>query len=241
MMTPIIAANWKMNLKKNEVLHLLDTINQISNDCAVELIVCSSHCYLDLVRSKLTQGSVGAQNISEHDMGAYTGEHSASMVKSCGASHVILGHSERRHLFGEINEQIRKKLTLCKQESLIPILCVGETLDERNAGQYKTVIQDQLSALDGIEDSVIIAYEPVWAIGTGETATPELADDAHAFIKECVGKDIPILYGGSVNETNAKQLLSMPNINGALIGGASLKSDVVSDILKISTSMIEGT
>ena len=237
-MNPIIAANWKMNLTKTEATDLISQINATMDSLTnVELIIGPGHCYLDLVQSTLKKGAVAAQNISEYTGGAYTGEISAQMAKSCGAAYAILGHSERRHVFHETNEMIRKKLDLCYGNGLVPIVCVGETLDERNAGELKTVINNQLDVLTDINDVYFIAYEPVWAIGTGETATPELAEEVHAHIRRIVGEGVPILYGGSVNANNIEGLLKMPNIDGALIGGASLKPDEFSQILTISTSL----
>jgi len=237
-MKPIIAANWKMNLTKSDAHNLIGHINHAMNDIAnIELILGPSHCYLDLASTHLKRGVIAAQNIAEFSGGAYTGEISAQMAKSCGATYALLGHSERRHVFHETNEMIQKKLVLCNDNGLIPILCVGETLEQRNSGQLKTVINDQLDVLKNSAQIYFVAYEPVWAIGTGETATPELAEDVHAHIRSVVGEGVPILYGGSVNTSNIKGLLSMPNIDGALIGGASLKSDEFSDILKISATL----
>tara|TARA_A100001015_G_scaffold82410_1_gene91397 strand:+ start:4256 stop:4984 length:729 start_codon:yes stop_codon:yes gene_type:complete len=237
-MNPIIAANWKMNLTKIEAANLINQVNETMDALdSVNLIISPSHCYLDLVQSALRKGAVAAQNVSEYKGGAYTGEISAQMAKSCGASYVILGHSERRHVFHESNEMIFEKLNLCYENDLIPIVCVGETLEERKSGQLKTVINNQLDILTGIDNDYLIAYEPVWAIGTGETATPELAEEVHAYIRSSVGDSIPILYGGSVNAKNIEGLLKMPNINGALIGGASLKVDEFSQILTIATTL----
>jgi len=234
-MKPIIAANWKMNLTKSAAFDLIDHINNVMDDIDnIELILGPSHCFLDLASTHLKHGNIAAQNISEFSEGPYTGEVSAQMAKSCGASYAILGHSERRHVFHETNKMIQKKLAMCSENGLIPILCIGETLDQRNSGQLKTVINDQLDVLNHSTQDYFVAYEPVWAIGTGETATPELAEDVHAHIRSVVGDGVPILYGGSVNSINIDGLLSMPTINGALIGGASLKSDEFSNILRIS-------
>ena len=222
-MKPIIAANWKMNLTKSAAVELINSINGAMETLPnIELIIGPSHCYLDLVHSNLKIGHVSAQNVAEYSSGAYTGEISAEMASSCGASYAILGHSERRHVFHETNQMIQKKLALCSEHRLTPILCVGETLEERNAGELKTVIGNQLDVLNHTDDVFFVAYEPVWAIGTGETATPELAEEVHAYIRGIVGDGVPILYGGSVNSKNVEGLLSMPNINGALIGGRVL-------------------
>ena len=237
-MKPIIAANWKMNLTKSDALTLIERVNHAMSEIAnIELILGPSHCYLDLASTRLKRGGIAVQNIAEFSGGAYTGEISAQMAKSCGASYALLGHSERRHVFHETNAMIQKKLVLCNENGLIPILCVGETLAQRNSGQLKAVINDQLDVLNHSPQVYFVAYEPVWAIGTGETATPELAEDVHAHIRSVVGDGVPLLYGGSVKASNSEGLLSMPNIDGALIGGASLKSDEFSDILKISSAL----
>ncbi|MBL6723424.1 MAG: triose-phosphate isomerase [Candidatus Margulisbacteria bacterium] len=239
-MGPIIAANWKMNLVKDQVVDWIDKINQsqaLEQD--VSLIVCPAHCYLTMLQGSLTWGHIGCQHVSEHSEGAYTGGHSAAMVKSCGAEYAIVGHSERRHIFGETNADIKAQLRQCHDAGLTPILCVGETIEQRQSGQFESVIVDQLSVLSSQPNPIIIAYEPVWAIGTGETATPEQANDAHAFIKQHVDNKSPVLYGGSVNASNCEGLLSMPSIDGALVGGASLKPDVFSDIMRISSTLIE--
>ncbi len=237
-MDPIIAANWKMNLNSSEATQLIESINQaMSNKPEIDLIICPSFTYLNQVASQLTAGSIAAQNMSEFESGAYTGEISASMIQSSGASHVLLGHSERRHKFNETNDMIKQKLLLCEKHNLIPILCVGETLEERHAGLLNMVINEQLSVINDFKSKYYIAYEPVWAIGTGETATPETAEEVHAHIRKIVGEKTPVLYGGSVNANNIRDLLLMANINGALIGGASLKATEFSEIIKISHAL----
>lgn len=237
-MDPIIAANWKMNLNLSEVKQLVESINQaMVSKPEVDLIICPSFTFLNQVATHLEVGKVAAQNISEFESGAYTGEISASMVQSVGASHVLLGHSERRHKFNETNEMIKQKLLICEKHNLTPILCVGETLEERHAGLLNMVINEQLSVIQDFNSPYYIAYEPVWAIGTGETATPETAEEVHSHIRNIVGESIPILYGGSVNASNIKELLLMANIDGALIGGASLKAAEFSEIIKISHAL----
>ena len=237
-MKPVIAANWKMNLDIKEVATLIKGVSSASaNYKNIELIISPSHCYLRDVSTELKGGHVASQTISEFDSGAYTGEVSAKMSKSCGATFTLLGHSERRHVFFETNDMIQKKLNLCKQYQLTPILCVGETLEERNSGQVKSVISNQLNVIREYDEVFYIAYEPVWAIGTGQTATPEIAEDVHAFIRKEVGEGIPILYGGSVNANNVDALLKMPSINGALIGGASLKLDEFTKIMQIADEL----
>ncbi len=190
---------------------------------------------------------IGAQNMHMEDKGAFTGEIAPGMLKELDVDFVILGHSERRHIFGENNKTIAMKLKKAISEGMLPILCIGETLQQREAEKTETVLREQLdSALDGLNAKeaagVIVAYEPVWAIGTGKTATPKIAGDAHIFIRNRVkelynavaAEDMRILYGGSVKPANAKELLGVPDIDGALIGGASLQPDSFAEIIKIS-------
>jgi len=190
---------------------------------------------------------IGAQNMHMEDKGAFTGEIAPGMLKELDVDFVILGHSERRHIFGESNKTIAMKLKKAISEGMLPILCIGETLQQREAEKTETVLREQLdSALDGLNAKeaagVIVAYEPVWAIGTGKTATPKIAGDAHIFIRNRVkelynavaAEDMRILYGGSVKPANAKELLGVPDIDGALIGGASLQPDSFAEIIKIS-------
>jgi triosephosphate isomerase len=203
----------------------------------VEVIVIPPSCYLGLVKDALGNSSValGAQNMYPAEKGAYTGELSGTMLKAVGCDYVLCGHSERRALFGETSEWVGNKVAWAHRNGLTPILCVGETLEERDAGRVEIIISNQLSA--GLKDldemqigQMLIAYEPVWAIGTGRTATPEQAQDVHAFIRgqlvkrigESTSTQVRILYGGSVKPQNAAALLAQPDIDGALVGGASL-------------------
>ncbi len=234
-MKPIIAANWKMNLTQTEAINLLNDLSSVIEPYDFDIILCPSACYLNVCKEYKSSAVLGAQNISEFDEGAYTGEISAKMVSSCGASTVLLGHSERRHVFNESNEMIKEKLKLCFKYQLKPILCVGETIEERKNNKVFEVIKEQLAVIKQFEGDYLIAYEPVWAIGTGETATPEVAQEVHKFIRNIVGNDVPILYGGSVNAGNVSELLLQPDINGALVGGASLKISEFSEILKITS------
>ncbi|MEK9727651.1 MAG: triose-phosphate isomerase [Candidatus Margulisiibacteriota bacterium] len=237
-MKPIIAANWKMNLALEDARELssgIESVAQINSD--IEVIIAPPSCFLTEVGSRLNGAALSAQTISEFESGAYTGEVSAKMIKSCNAKFTLLGHSERRHVFFETNQMIKEKLEQCKRYQITPILCVGETLEERNAGQLKTVIANQLDVVAQYDEIFYIAYEPVWAIGTGETATPEMADKAHQFIKNIIGEGIPILYGGSVNSGNIDGLLTMPNIDGALVGGASLKLDEFTKMIEIAAQI----
>ena len=235
----LVAGNWKMNGSTAGNAELVDGIlaAQPAAD-NVELLVCPPFPYLAAVADKLAGTSValGAQTVSEHEKGAYTGETAPSMLLDAGCRYVIVGHSERRALYGESSEQVAAKFAAGLAAGLTPILCVGETLEEREAGRTEAVIDEQLDAVldgSGVEAYVraVIAYEPVWAIGTGMTATPEQAQDVHRHIRGRLAardKDtadaVQILYGGSVKGDNAAGLFGMPDIDGGLIGGASLKA-----------------
>ena len=205
-------------------------------NCGV--VVCTPFTHLTSVAEVLKDGEVclGAENCSRHDKGAYTGEVSAAMVKSTGAQYVILGHSERRQYFGENNAELSEKLAQALKEGLLPIFCVGEVLEQRENGTYNEVVAGQMEPLLNLsaEDfgKVVVAYEPVWAIGTGKTATSDQAQDMHANIRKiiadkfgaAVADDCTILYGGSCKPSNAKELFAKPDVDGGLIGGASLKA-----------------
>ena len=247
----IVAGNWKMNLDYNEGLSIFSEIINMVNDEVTgrqSVIVCCPYTYLHSL-SQLAKNqpkvSVGAQNCHQEDAGAYTGEISARMIKSVGAEYVILGHSERRQHFGETNLVLSQKTNAVLSNDLIPIFCVGETLEERESGQFFDVIKSQISEglfhLDAQQfGQVVLAYEPVWAIGTGKTATAAQAQEIHAFIRkeiadqfgQSVADKTTILYGGSCNPKNAKELFSQPDIDGGLIGGASLKSRDFVDVVK---------
>ncbi len=247
----IVAGNWKMNtdfkggLKlASEVMNMVN--DEVMDDIQVVLIPPFTHLFGigQLIKGN-KKVSLGAQNCAAHISGAYTGEVSAEMIRSVGADYVIVGHSERRHLFKEDNSVVEEKVKLALSYSLIPIFCCGESLDERNNGRHFQIINSQLEeALFELEKDellkVVIAYEPVWAIGTGKTASPYQAQEMHHFIrttiKEKYGEDlantIPILYGGSCNAKNAKELFANADVDGGLIGGASLKSRDFTDIVK---------
>ena len=240
----IVAGNWKMNASKESVNTLIEGILSGMNEASSEVIVCAPFPYLSQVES-LIQGSslmLGAQNLNVNSAGAYTGEVSADMIKDFGAQHVIVGHSERRSLYGETNAIVAEKTKAAIDAGLTPLLCVGESLEDRESGNTEAVVEEQINAvidLIGIEsfDQVIIAYEPVWAIGTGLTATPEQAQAVHLFIRnlladssEKIAQRTPILYGGSMNAGNAADLISCSDIDGGLIGGAALKAE---DFLQI--------
>ncbi|MDB4056958.1 triose-phosphate isomerase [Candidatus Thioglobus sp.] len=240
----IIAGNWKMNASKTSVKSLIGGILSGMEGVNSEVLVCVPFPYMSQVES-LIEGSnlkLGAQNININSSGAFTGEVSADMIKDFGAKHVIVGHSERRSLYGETSSVVAEKTKAALGAGLFPLLCVGESLEQREAGKTETVVAEQINAvieLVGIEsfDSIIIAYEPVWAIGTGMTATPEQAQAVHFFIRNLLGESseniaqkTPILYGGSMNAGNAVELISCPDIDGGLIGGAALKAE---DFLQI--------
>ncbi len=237
----VIAGNWKMNKDLNESQDLVSKIiNGLGNDAKCDVIVCPPYTSLSEVSSliKSTPVKLGAQNLSFEDSGAFTGEISASMLKSVGCEYVIIGHSERRNIFGEPDEVINKKIKKALENNLKPIFCVGELLEQREDGTTMEVVKNQV--LNGLKDvtseqlsEIIVAYEPVWAIGTGKTATPEQAQEVHAAIRELivenfsedVADNLVIQYGGSVKPDNAGELLSKKDIDGDLVGGACLKAD----------------
>jgi triosephosphate isomerase (TIM) len=237
MRTPLLAANWKMYKTPAEARSFVASFLQSPAPGAVEVALFPAA--IDLPATlEAARGSflkVGAQNMYFADEGAFTGEISAPMLVAAGATHILIGHSERRQFFGETDEWVNKKLLHALKYKLVPVVCVGEHLDQRNDGQTEAVLRRQTSrALDGIDAAaaapIVIAYEPVWAIGTGKTATPEIAAEAHAIIRHEVAQllgratadRMRILYGGSVKPENAAQLCSQPEIDGALVGGASL-------------------
>jgi triosephosphate isomerase len=237
----IIAGNWKMNNDLNETVNLISEIkNQLPNSENVGVIVAPPFTSLETAAELLKDSSIGlsAQNMSHADSGAFTGEISGQMLKSVGCEYVILGHSERRTIFSESNETINRKMKKALHVGLKPIFCIGETLEEREANITENVVEKQIrEGLDDISESelsdLIVAYEPVWAIGTGKTASPEQAQQVHNFIRNLISKlfspdfaeNLVIQYGGSVKPDNAKELLGQPDIDGALVGGACLKAD----------------
>ncbi len=245
----VIAGNWKMNndLAQSEKL-IVELKNLLQNEKPnCDVIICPPFTSLSEA-SKLLKGSnikLGAQNMYFEESGAFTGEVSASMLKSAGCEYVILGHSERRTIFEESDDVINKKIRKALSAGLKPIFCVGELLSERETGITNDVIKRQiLSGLQGVTEeevkNIIIAYEPVWAIGTGKTATPSQAQEVHEFIRDLIqidysletANDVTIQYGGSVKPENAKELLSQKDIDGALVGGACLKADLFMGIIK---------
>ncbi|MBS0648303.1 MAG: triose-phosphate isomerase [Verrucomicrobia bacterium] len=229
---PIIAANWKMHKTGVETEEFLNTLNSQLLNPPIKIFVAPAFTALSRASAIKSPALIGAQNMHEADEGAFTGEVSARMLKEAGARFVILGHSERRHLFHETDALIQKKLKKALTSQLLPILCVGETLAERETGKTFEVLTRQLkTALEGSAPAeIILAYEPVWAIGTGKTATPEMAGEAHQFCRDLLKKiwgegsaiKTSILYGGSVTPENISGLAKQPDIDGALVGGASL-------------------
>jgi len=226
----LVAGNWKMHGSRASIAALLDAL--VKENPATSCAVCVPYPYLGEVAQRLAGTPIawGAQNVSEHAQGAYTGEVSAAMLAEFGCRYVIVGHSERRGLYGETDAQAAAKFAAVRRAGMTPILCVGETLEERDAGRTEQVVARQLDAVDF--ENGVLAYEPVWAIGTGRNATPEQAQAVHAFLRKRVGLETPILYGGSVKPQNAGAIFAMPDVDGGLIGGASLVAKDFLDILK---------
>ena len=233
----LVAGNWKMNGSADSIRKLLQGIRDgVAEAAAVELAVFPPAVYLGLVEQQLSGAAVawGTQNLSDQVSGAYTGEIAGSMLLDFHCAYVIVGHSERRTLYGETDELVARKFAAARKVGIKPILCVGETLDEREQGVTEAVVGRQLNAVLDLEgvgafSDAVIAYEPVWAIGTGRNATPQQAQDVHAFIRAqlaaldpSVAGQTRVLYGGSMKASNAGELLSMPDIDGGLVGGASL-------------------
>lgn len=247
----VIAGNWKMNLGPAGARDLLKDLNQAleNRSVASEVVVCPPFVSLHLAVSLLQNSpvKVGAQNVHYEASGAYTGEVSPQMLREAGCTYVIVGHSERREYFSEDDTLVARKVKSALDEGLNVILCVGETLDQRKSGDQERVVTGQLKAVIDSLDSdtasgLIIAYEPVWAIGTGETATPEQAQEMHAHIRrqlaDGLGEEraasMAILYGGSMKPANAEELLNQPDVDGGLIGGASLDADSFVEIVEIA-------
>ncbi|HOJ18698.1 MAG: triose-phosphate isomerase [Ignavibacteriales bacterium] len=238
----VIAGNWKMNMDLSESINLISGLKSALKEKKLNcnVVICPPYISLDTARELVKESDIelGAQNMYFEDSGAYTGEISAEMLKSVGCKFVILGHSERRTIFGETDELINKKVHKAILSKLIPIFCFGETLEERESNRTFDVVKKQVvEGLKGVlhsqMESIILAYEPVWAIGTGKTATPDQAEEVHKFVRnlleEMYNKEtadgVVIQYGGSVKPDNAYELLHMPNIDGALVGGACLKAE----------------
>jgi len=236
----IVAGNWKMNNTLQEGLNLAKELQQVLTGKKVncKVVICTPFIHLALIAEEITMIGLGAQNCADKASGAYTGEVSAAMLASVGTQYVILGHSERRMYYGETNAGLKEKVMLALANYLTPIFCIGEVLAERIAGKQNEIVETQireslfhLSAEDF--SRIVLAYEPVWAIGTGVTATSDQAQEMHAFIRKiiadkygaAVADEISILYGGSCNASNAKELFTNPDVDGGLIGGASLSVD----------------
>ncbi|MDQ1318090.1 MAG: Triosephosphate isomerase [Candidatus Poribacteria bacterium] len=248
MRRPIIAGNWKMNKTIGEAVDLVKALKaKVADVTDVEVIVAPTFTALYVVADVIKGSNIklSAQDMHWEKNGAFTGEISPLMLKDVGCQYVIIGHSERRLFFGETNETVNKKVKSAHEYSIIPIMCVGEKLEEREAGTMKDVVKDHVvNGLTGLTEeqmlATVIAYEPVWAIGTGKTATPEQAQEVHQFIRELlsdmyspkVADAVVIQYGGSVKPDNVAQLMSQPDIDGGLIGGASLDADTFTKIVK---------
>jgi triosephosphate isomerase len=246
----IIAGNWKMNKTVAEGLDLVQGLKrELANIKEVDIVVCPPFTSLSEISKVVLDSNIrlGAQNMSEHNYGAYTGEIAAGMLKEFSVRYVILGHSERRQFQKEPDELIAKKALAAHAAQIKPIVCVGETLDEREAGNTEKIVERQLKgSLAGLTaeqvEETILAYEPVWAIGTGKTASPAQAQEVHAFIRkkltfmysDTVAKRVRIQYGGSVRAQNARELMGQADVDGALVGGASLEIRSFSDIIKNS-------
>jgi triosephosphate isomerase len=247
---PLIAGNWKMNLTLEESKNLIRRMKEgIADLVGVDVLVAPPYTSLSAVKQAIGDGKIllSGQNLHWEPTGAFTGEISAGMLVEAGCTHVILGHSERRTLFQETSEMIDLKVKAAIGAGLVPIVCIGETLEEREAGRTFDVINEQLDGslknfneMKAMPSSAILAYEPVWAIGTGKTATPEQAQEVHHFIRQWIANNfdektanaVRILYGGSVKPENAKDLMSRSDIDGALVGGASLKADLFVPIIR---------
>ncbi len=244
----LIAANWKMNLALKDALSLAsELVKRIGDIEGTSVAVAPNFTVLHAVGEALKGSNIrlSAQNLFYEEKGAYTGETSAEMIKAVGAQMVIIGHSERRNVFGDTDEEINKRIRAAITAGINPIFCVGEKLSERKEGKAKDVVKSQIDlGLSGMSreelGNLVVAYEPVWAIGTGETAAPEQAQEMHEFIRgftadkidKNLAKSLKILYGGSVTPDNARELLSMPDLDGALVGGASLKADSFEKIVE---------
>lgn len=250
----LIAGNWKMNAGPSEARQLIRNIRKEMVDInpKSEVLVCPPYISLSAVQEELKELNsviLGAQNVHFEDNGAYTGELSTQMLKEAGCRFVIIGHSERRQYFCETDETVNKKAKKCLNDGLKPIICVGESLEQRKTGEHKDLVKKQIkAAFSGIDaeavKKVVVAYEPIWAIGTGETATPEQAQEMHEIIRneisgiynDDIASSVRILYGGSMKPENAGDLLKQTDVDGGLIGGASLKAHSFISILKTAES-----
>jgi triosephosphate isomerase len=252
----LIAGNWKMNMGPSEGGALASGIanwvdNHLDND-QVEVLMCPPFVTIAAVREATGNAkiAIGAQDVHFEDEGAFTGAISTGMVKETGSKYIIVGHSERRAMFGDTDETVNKKVLKTLQDDLRPVICVGESLEQRKAKKHEMVVKDQVAAaVEGVTSEqlseLVIAYEPIWAIGTGETATPEQAQEMHRHIRQILAdrydadqaNKVRILYGGSMKPHNAEELLSNPDVDGGLIGGASLKVDSFTKIIQIADQL----
>jgi len=248
MRQPLVAGNWKMNGSLDSITALVEGLKAgLDSVTTAEMAVCPPYVYIPTVANLIGNAaiSLGAQDVSDQEAGAYTGEVAPAMLTDVGCKYAIVGHSERRSIYGESDAFTASKFAAARKAGLVPILCVGELLEEREQGITEQVVSRQLDAVIDLEGigalaDAVIAYEPVWAIGTGKTATPDQAQDVHAYIRgklaaldSAVAEKVQILYGGSMNAANAAELLAMADIDGGLIGGASLKP---ADFLAIGTA-----
>lgn len=240
----LIAGNWKMNELLEEAKNLVTHLGKNPAPEHVEVALMPPFTLLHPLSPLLEEKNIrlGAQNVYFEPQGAFTGSISPLMLRDAGCHYVIIGHSERRDIMGESNEQIRAKLHAAWENGLEPVLCIGEHLEDREKGKTNGLLKKQLTVLEGAPEhaALTVAYEPVWAIGTGKTATPEQVAETHAFIHEelsRLGMDCRVLYGGSVNAGNAEDLLSCPGVEGALVGGASLKADAFTDIIDAAAAV----
>jgi triosephosphate isomerase len=241
MLRPLIAGNWKMNGSRDSAVELARAVRAgLAEQTAVDVLLCPSFVLIDVVAAEIAGAAallLGSQNVGDQDEGAYTGEVSASMLAAAGCRYAIIGHSERRQLYAESDALVARRFAAARRAGLIPILCVGETLEERESGATESVIERQLQAVLALCGAqafrqAVVAYEPVWAIGTGMTASPEQAQAVHSFIRQSLAavdaeaaRSLRIIYGGSMKAANAAGLLAMKDIDGGLIGGAALIAD----------------
>ena len=246
MRQPMVAGNWKLNGSSKKVNSLIgDVLSGLDSGVRAEVVVCPPFVYLQAAKMLLEESRValGAQDVCAEDEGAYTGEVSAPMLQDVGCQYVIVGHSERRSLYHESDEVVARKFLAVQRSGLRPILCLGESLEERKAGVTEAVVTRQLDAVVELVGAkamseAVVAYEPVWAIGTGLTASPDQAQDVHAYLREklssagAAADKMRLLYGGSVKPENAGELFAMPDIDGGLIGGASLQAEAFLDICR---------
>ncbi len=250
MRRPIIAGNWKLNKTIDQAVDFVVELQSLVDATGdVEVVVAPAFTALSAVANALNNSSIGvsAQDLYWENSGAFTGEVSAEMIVDSGCSYVIVGHSERRQFFGETNQSVNQKVKAALESGLVPIVCVGEMLEDRESEKTKKVVTNQLvDGIDGLSKTdilrIIIAYEPVWAIGTGKTASPDQAQEVHSLIRSVIAtsysdqiaESVRIQYGGSVNPSNAAELLSKPDVDGALVGGASLDADSFAEIVRAS-------